>query len=184
MAITPASNLYGSPKSKNQMLVRASFIIGIDGSSTISASSIGLSTAVDRERFRQLRSECDVVLIGGNTARSEPYASLKKPLVVLTHENQKLIKEKSDCYQFNLSIAEVLPILQTKFGSHILIEAGWRLLKEAIELKLIDELYLTINHTKKGENLIDLNLIERFLIKTDSKIIDGTELTKYIKRES
>ena len=90
----------------------------------------------------------------------------------------------SDCYQFNLSIAEVLPILQTKFGSHILIEAGWRLLKEAIELKLIDELYLTINHTKKGENLIDLNLIERFLIKTDSKIIDGTELTKYIKRKS
>lgn len=166
------------------MTVRASFIIGKDGSSTKSDSSLGLSNETDKARFRELRKQCDVVLIGGNTARSEPYSSIKKPLVILTRETTKLLKDKPDSYQFNLSINEVLPILKDKFGENILIEAGWQLLSEAIRQKLVDELYLTINHDLSGENLIDLNLLNLYMFRAESKITNGTELAKYLKRNT
>jgi riboflavin biosynthesis pyrimidine reductase len=166
------------------MAVRASFIIGKDGSSTKSDSSLGLSNETDKARFKDLRKQCDVVLIGGNTARSEPYSSLKKPLVILTREQDILLKDKPDSYQFNLSIAEALPMLKDKFGENILIEAGWQLLSEAIEQQLVDELYLTINHDLSGENPIDLNLLNQNMFKAESEITNGTELAKYLKHRT
>jgi hypothetical protein len=65
--------------------VAANLVIGADGSTTRGGSSRGLSFEADRQRFHQLRGEFDVILVGGNTARSEPYSKTPIPLIVLTH---------------------------------------------------------------------------------------------------
>ena len=83
------------------MVIRANFIVGQDGSSTHNGSSIGLSNEIDKEEFRRLRTECDVVVIGGNTARNEPYKNLNKPLVVITSSKNTLIDGKTNYLQLN-----------------------------------------------------------------------------------
>jgi riboflavin biosynthesis pyrimidine reductase len=140
------------------VVIRANFIVGQDGSSTHNGSSIGLSNEIDKEEFRRLRTECDVVVIGGNTARNEPYKNLNKPL------------------------EEAIAIIKEKFGENILVEAGWKLLRNAIENRLIDELYLTINHSITGENVIDLKFIYKNFAVAQSNLIENTQLLKLVRK--
>ena len=94
------------------MVIRANFIVGQDGSSTHNGSSIGLSNKIDKERFRRLRTECDVVVIGGNTARNEPYKNLNKPLVVITSSKNTLIDGKTNYLQLNQPLEEAITIIK------------------------------------------------------------------------
>ena len=63
-----------------------------------------------------------------------------------------------------------------------MVEAGWKLLHEAIENKLIDELYLTINHSITGENIIDLKFIYENFAVAESKLIENTQLLKLVRK--
>jgi len=164
------------------VLIRANFIVGQDGSSTHNGSSIGLSNKIDKERFRRLRTECDVVVIGGNTARNEPYKNLNKPLVVITSSKNTLIEGKTNYLQLNQPLEEVIVIIKEKFGENILVEAGWKLLLNAIENRLIDELYLTINHSITGENIIDLKFIYENFAVAQSNLIENTQLLKLVRK--
>jgi riboflavin biosynthesis pyrimidine reductase len=164
------------------VVIRANFIVGQDGSSTHNGSSIGLSNKIDKERFRRLRTECDVVVIGGNTARNEPYKNLNKPLVVITSSKNTLIEGKTNYLQLNQPLEEAIAIIKEKFGENILVEAGWKLLRNAIENKLIDELYLTINHSITGENIIDLKFIYENYAVAQSNLIENTQLIKLVRK--
>ncbi|MEY4379776.1 MAG: hypothetical protein RLZZ378_179 [Actinomycetota bacterium] len=164
------------------VVIRANFIVGQDGSSTHNGSSIGLSNKIDKELFRRLRTECDVVVIGGNTARNEPYKNLNKPLVVITSSKNTLIEGKTKYLQLNQTLEEAISIIKEKFGENILVEAGWKLLREAIEKKLIDELYLTINHSITGENIIDLKFIYENFVIAESNLVENTELLKLVRK--
>ena len=70
------------------MRVLANSVLGSDGSTTLDCSSKALSSASDRKRFHELRALASVILIGGNTARTEPYASTPVPLVVITRSGE------------------------------------------------------------------------------------------------
>ena len=70
------------------MVVMANLVMGADGSTSIRGSSSALSSKLDRLRFHELRKRASVILIGGNTARNEPYAKTPLPLVILTLKNQ------------------------------------------------------------------------------------------------
>ena len=63
-----------------KVITTANLIVGKDGSTTKSGSSIGLSTDEDRTRFKALRDKNHLILIGGNTARREPYKRTPIPL--------------------------------------------------------------------------------------------------------
>lgn len=156
------------------VITSANLIVGADGSTTLANSSMGLSTDEDRRRFHELRSKNDLILIGGNTARREPYKRTPIPLYILTHTKVRLQPKNQLAKQFALSPVEMINELKSSFNSeqsgpiNLLVEAGPALLKQMIDEGLIDNLYLTINQEKNGDNQIvlaqltkDFELIKR-----------------------
>ena len=133
------------------MPIIANLIVGANGGTTIDGRSAPLSSAQDRTRFHQLRERADLILIGGESSRTEPYAKTPVPLVVISRRsglsgpaalNPKAVLSNAD-------LASTLATYQPSFST-ILIEAGARLLEEAIRARLIDELFIT-KVAKSGE---------------------------------
>lgn len=161
-----------------QVVVSANLIVGIDGSTTANGSSIGLSNDEDRQRFHQIRGKSDLILIGGNTARREPYKRTPIPLYILTHSKVKLQPKNQLAKQFQLTPKQLLEEVGGKFESSselpikLLVEAGPKLLLEMITQSLVDYLYLTVSLNKKGENKVDIDeLTKGFrLVRNEVKI--------------
>jgi riboflavin biosynthesis pyrimidine reductase len=80
--------------------------------------------------------------------------------------------------QFSLGIGELFSEISNNFPStdstspiNLLVEAGPILLKQMIELSLIDHLYLTKNLEKNGENKISIEeLIKPFKLVTSERV--------------
>lgn len=149
------------------VITSANLLVGSDGSTTLAGSSIGLSTEEDRRRFHELRSKNDLILIGGNTARREPYKRTPIPLYILTHTKVRLQPKNQLAKQFALNPAQMINELKSSFNSeqsgpiNLLVEAGPALLKQMIDEGLIDNLYLTINQEKTGDNQIVLTQLTK-----------------------
>ena len=149
------------------VITSANLIVGADGSTTLANSSMGLSTDEDRRRFHELRSKNDLILIGGNTARREPYKRTPVPLYILTHTKVRLQPKNQLAKQFALSPIEIINELKSSFNPeqsgpiNLLVEAGPALLKQMIDEGLIDNLYLTINQEKTGDNQIVLTQLTK-----------------------
>ena len=161
-----------------EIIATANLIVGKNGSTTTNNSSIGLSTDEDRARFKQLRSKSDLILIGGNTARREPYKKTPIPLYILTHAKVRLQPKNQLAKQFSINITELLSEISSNFPPtesnspiNLLVEAGPILLKQMIDLSLIQNLYLTRNLEKDGENKISIeNLIKPFKLITSERV--------------
>ena len=134
------------------MPIIANLIVGANGGTTIDGRSAPLSSAQDRTRFHQLRERADLILIGGESSRTEPYAKTPVPLVVTSRRsdlsgpaalNPKALLSNAD-------LASTLAAYQPNYST-ILIEAGAGLLEEAIRARLIDELFIT-KVSKSGES--------------------------------
>ncbi|MGI9194899.1 MAG: RibD family protein [Candidatus Nanopelagicus sp.] len=144
------------------VITTANLVVGADGSTTLAGSSIGLSTDEDRRRFHELRSKNDLILIGGNTARREPYKRTPIPLYILTHTKVRLQPKNQLAKQFALTPAEMINELKSSFNPdkttpiNLLVEAGPVLLQNMIKEGLIENLYLTVNLEKTGENSISI----------------------------
>jgi riboflavin biosynthesis pyrimidine reductase len=171
-----------------EIIATANLIVGIDGSTTSNNSSIGLSTDEDRLRFQQLRSRSDLILIGGNTARREPYKRTPIPLYILTHAKVRLQPKNQLAKQFSLGIGEIFSEISNNFPPtdstspiNLIVEAGPILLKQLVELSLIDKLYLTKNLEKGGENKISIaELTAPFRLVT-SEIVGSCEFMPFQK---
>jgi riboflavin biosynthesis pyrimidine reductase len=161
-----------------EIIATANLIVGKDGSTTTNNSSIGLSTDEDRARFKQLRSKSDLILIGGNTARREPYKKTPIPLYILTHAKVRLQPKNQLAKQFSINITELLSEISSNFPPtesnspiNLLVEAGPILLKQMIDLSLIQNLYLTKNLEKDGENKISIEeLVKPFKLITSERV--------------
>ena len=171
-----------------EIIATANLIVGSDGSTTANNSSIGLSTDEDRLRFQQLRSRSDLILIGGNTARREPYKRTPIPLFILTHAKVRLQPKNQLAKQFSLGIGELFSEISNNFPPidstspiNLLVEAGPILLKQMIELSLIDHLYLTKNLEKNGENKISIQELTRPFKLLSSEKVGSCEFMHYQK---
>ncbi len=169
-------------------MVSANLIVGVDGSTTANGSSIGLSNDEDRRRFHQLREKSDLIVIGGNTARREPYKRTPVPLYILTHSKVRLQPKNQLAKQFQLTPSQLIEEVSRNFEIdksnsviNLLVESGPKMLFEMINESLVDYLYLTVNLNKKGENPISVDdLIKSFnLISCEPK--DGFEFRCYQK---
>ena len=171
------------------LIVTANLIVGQDGSTTLNGSSTALSTAPDRLRFHQLRDHQELIIIGGNTARREPYKRTPIPLYILTHAKIRLQPKNQLAKQFQLTPAQLLAEISNNFQSeqpqiNVLVEAGPNLLMQMIDQSLIDYLYLTVNLDKQGENRISISdLVENFELLESEKNHD-CEFRKYKKLAS
>jgi riboflavin biosynthesis pyrimidine reductase len=168
------------------VIVTANLIVGKDGSTSISGSSTPLSTQEDRERFQALRLKNDLILIGGNTARREPYKKTPIPLYILTHTKVRLQPKNQLAKQFSLSIKEMISEIGNKFEGgkeviNLLVEAGPSLLTQMISDSLIDQFYLTINLELTGDNQISISDLTRSFELVESEIVGSCEFRLYKK---
>ncbi len=168
------------------VIVTANLIVGKDGSTSISGSSIPLSTQEDRERFQALRLKNDLILIGGNTARREPYKRTPIPLYILTHTKVRLQPKNQLAKQFSLSAKEMMTEIGNKFESsreviNLLVEAGPSLLTQMISDSLIDQFYLTVNLDLTGDNQIAIADLTSSFELVKSEIMGSCEFRIYKK---
>ena len=137
--------------------MQANLVIGADGSTTLHGSSKGLSSAVDRERFHKLRQSAQAILIGGNSARNEPYTKTPKRLIVVTADKNLESKLGNPLAEFwNEAPLGVIAKLQSEGVQNVLVEGGANLLKPLLTAKVIDDFFLTKTSKFDGENKIDL----------------------------
>jgi riboflavin biosynthesis pyrimidine reductase len=171
-----------------EIIATANLIVGSDGSTTANNSSIGLSTDEDRLRFKQLRSKSDLILIGGNTARREPYKRTPVPLYILTHAKVRLQPKNQLAKQFPMGITDLFSEISNNFSPiettspiNLLVEAGPILLQEMIELSLINHLYLTKNLEKSGENKISIEKLTATFKLISNERVGACEFMHYQK---
>ena len=168
------------------VIVTANLIVGNDGSTSKSGSSIPLSTQEDRVRFNALRLKNDLILIGGNTARREPYKRTPIPLYILTHTKVRLQPKNQLAKQYSLSAKEMIAEIGNKFesgkeGINLLVEAGPSLLTQMISDSLIDQLYLTVNLDLTGDNQISISDLTSSFELVESEIVGSCEFRVYKK---
>ena len=156
------------------MSTSASLVVGIDGSTTKFGSSRGVSSKADRTVFLERRRSFDAILIGGNTARTEPYSFSPVPLIVISRSTKNPLPENPKVHLWNTTPAQAISRAQIEFGKRILIEAGVGMIKEFLAEKLIDEFFLTVTREQDGENYINWSEILSSFAHCEKSEIDAT----------
>ena len=155
------------------MSVVATLVVGQDGSTSLNGRSAGVSSAKDRQTFLQRRREVDVIIIGGNTARAEPYNKTPVPLIVISRSLVNPVQGNHLALFWNCSPVDAVSKARRLFGEKILIEGGISMINELIENKMIDQLELSVTPVTGGENLIDWKeLLAKFANYSSTEIED------------
>ena len=161
------------------MPLYANLVIGQDGSTTRNGTSKNLSSAEDRKRFHQLRSGVEAIVIGGKTARLEPYAQTPAPLYVISRAREiKEIEANHQAKILNQDPKLAIKELKEKYPTKILFEGGAELLNEIIDL--VDQLHITISKAIGDGQLVSFDGLTRDFVMEDKEDIDGE--TFYIFR--
>ena len=162
------------------MSVLANLVLGSDGSTSMGGSSKSLSSAEDRRRFHELRAQASVILIGGNTARNEPYAQTPVPLVVITRSGEipDSVRANPKTHIWDLDPISAVDKALKELGGTVLVEAGMSLIQGLLVANKIDELYLTLSKISGGENVYDLSALTREFTVESSEKIDGETFLK------
>ena len=146
------------------MSIVATIVVGADGSSTIKGSSTEVTSAADRATFLQRRRLVDCIIIGGNTARNEPYSKTPVPLVVVSRQAHPNLPA---AHVWDLDPKDALTKALQEFGENILIEGGASFISYLLEQNLVDVLELSVTHATGGADIFDY---ERFLSLAHSVI--------------
>jgi riboflavin biosynthesis pyrimidine reductase len=149
----------------------ATIVVGADGSSTIKGSSTEVTSAADRATFLQRRRLVDCIIIGGNTARNEPYSKTPVPLVVVSRQAHPNLPA---AHVWDLDPKDALTKALQEFGENILIEGGASFISYLLEQNLVDVLELSVTHATGGADIFDY---EKFLSLADrviKKIVSNT----------
>ena len=164
------------------MPVIATLVVGADGSTSKNGNSAGVTTALDRSEFLQRRRGADCIIIGGNTARTEPYQRTPVPVVVLSRALINPLTGNRLAHCWNLSPVKALDKAIEAFGSRVHIEAGATILEELVAAGRIDELELSITAVTDGEDKLDVEkFLTHFAIIKDQSVV-GTRFISAVKR--
>jgi len=154
--------------------VVATLVVGSDGSTSKESRSAGVSSPADRQVFLQRRREVDCIIVGGNTARHEPYNRTPVPLIVISRSLVNPVQGNHLAHFWNCSPAQAVEKAQKQFGDKILIEGGVRMISELIDQSIIDELELSVTPASGGQDRVDWKgLIAKFA-HCQSREVDGT----------
>jgi len=156
------------------MAVTVTLVVGLDGSTSKYGTSSGVSNKTDRTAFLARRRSADCILIGGSTARIEPYHKTPVPVVVISRSLINPLADNRLAHCWNLSPSAALDRAIETFGPTIHIEAGISIVHQLIDADRVDFLELSITDIVGGDHLIDINeLLGHFTILLDESI-EGT----------
>ena len=149
-------------------------MVGADGSTSKNGSSSGISSGADRTTFLARRRNADFILIGGQTARTEPYHRTPVPVVVASRSMINALADNRLAHWWNLPPVSALEKGVKKFGPNVLVEAGPQLINELIQARVLDGIYLSITSVTDGENLIDIEALLSNFTSVQRDEIQGT----------
>ncbi len=156
------------------MTVTVTLVTGADGSTSKGGTSAGVSSAADRTAFLARRRAADCILIGGNTARTEPYQRTPVPVVVISKALINPLANNRLAHCWNLSPEKALVRAIKTFGPQVHVEAGASIIQELLDAGRIDALELSITEVVGGEDKIDLDLLLNYFSRKSERVIDGT----------
>lgn len=158
-----SDNLPAMSSSAGTGQVIATLVVGSDGSTAKDGSSRGVTSTLDRARFLERRRHVDAILIGGNTARTEPYRKTPVPVVVISTSMINALADNRQAYWWNASPSEALERARRLFGPTILVEAGASIINELIASGEVDRLELSVTQISGGEDRINIEeMLSRF----------------------
>lgn len=160
---------------KKNMSTVATLVVGRDGSTSKGNQSAGVSSSADRQVFLQRRREVDCIIVGGNTARLEPYNRTPVPLVVVSRSLVNPVPGNHLAHLWNCTPVAAVEKARTLFGDSILIEGGIKFINQLLDHKAIDRLELSVTPATGGEDHIDWKSLIKQFQNCESKEIDGTE---------
>jgi riboflavin biosynthesis pyrimidine reductase len=156
------------------MAVFASLVSGADGSTTKDGSSRGITSGVDRTAFLTRRRNADFLLIGGETARTEPYHRTPVPVVVASRSMINALADNRLAHWWNLSPTAALANGIKKFGENVLVESGPSLINDLMLNEALDGIYLSITSVTGGENQIDIEELLANFLEVNRQEVEGT----------
>jgi riboflavin biosynthesis pyrimidine reductase len=161
--------------------VTVTLVTGADGSTTKGGNSAGVSSQADRSKFLQRRREADCILIGGATARNEPYQRTPVPVVVLSRGLINPLANNRLAYCWNLSPAAAIAKARELFGPEIHVEAGVQIISELLAQGLVDRLELSITEITDGEDKIDISELLSHFSKCEEVQIGNTKFISAVR---
>lgn len=167
---------FASVSNNCDMSVVASLVVGIDGSTVKDSGSAGVSSLADRKLFLQRRRSVDCIIIGGNTARREPYNKTPVPLVVVSRTLVNPVQGNHLAHFWNCSPVEAIEKARKLFGENILIEGGVSMINNLIENDALDQLELSVTPATGGESRIDWKVL---LTKFKTSVMREENGTKF-----
>lgn len=156
------------------MTVTVTLVVGADGSTSKNGNSAGVSNKADRTAFLARRRTADCILIGGATARVEPYHRTPVPVVVISRSLINPLADNRLAHCWNLSPEKAVERAEKTFGPNIHIEAGISIVNELIEHNRVDQIELSVTEVTGGEDLVDIEkLLSHFPNRTENTV-EGT----------
>jgi riboflavin biosynthesis pyrimidine reductase len=152
----------------------ATLVVGQDGSATKNASSANITSKADRAIFLDRRRQVDVIIIGGNTARNEPYKRTPVPLIICSRGSTNPVAENPIAQLWNCSPSDAVDKARKLFGENILIEGGPKMIIDLVNSGKIDQLELSLTQATGGENIVDWQLLLTKFKNVEMKQIDDT----------
>ena len=156
------------------MTVTVTLVSGSDGSTSKGGNSAGVSSAADRTSFLARRRAADCILIGGNTARTEPYQRTPVPVVVISRSLINPLANNRLAHCWNLTPDKALDRAIKTFGPNVHVEAGASIIDELLSAGRVDALELSITEVSGGEDKVDLAKLLSYFSQQSEKIADGT----------
>jgi len=156
------------------MSVVATLVVGADGSTSKDGNSRGVASSADRQTFLARRRAADCILIGGATARVEPYQRTPVPVVVVSRSMINALANNRLAHWWNLAPAQALVKAQSKFGANVLIEAGASIIFSLLDDHLIHSLELSVTEVVGGEDPVDIEKLLAYFDKVEKSVVDGT----------
>lgn len=153
------------------MSIIATIVVGADGSSSIGGSSTGITSAADRAAFLQRRRLVDCIIVGGNTARNEPYSKTPVPLVIVSRQEHPNLPA---AHVWNLDPEDALDKARQEFGENILIEGGAYFITYMLEKNLIDVLELSVTSATGGADVFDYKKFLSLAQSFSKKVVSDT----------
>jgi riboflavin biosynthesis pyrimidine reductase len=149
-------------------------VVGQDGSATKNASSANITSKADRSIFLDRRRQVDVIIIGGNTARNEPYKRTPVPLIICSRGSTNPVAENPIAQLWNCSPSDAVDKARKLFGERILIEGGPKMIIDLVNSGKIDQLELSLTQATGGENIVDWQVLLTKCKNVGMKQIDDT----------